>query len=155
MYPARLTSELATYASVSTKGWWSLTTASQLWLSGYPVLRLQVTLLRWCTRVHIFTNQYTTMDPLPSSYENAIHSTHAYLAHFRVSTLTCLWTVQATQKSITVDTAIRHLPPCTRQVPRQPSSGSLARVSATTWLTTRSEERRVGKECRSRWSPYH
>ena len=26
-----------------------------------------------------------------------------------------------------------------------------------TWdiITTRSEERRVGKECRSRWSPYH
>ena len=23
------------------------------------------------------------------------------------------------------------------------------------WQTTRSEERRVGKECRSRWSPYH
>src|SRR2546429_2971726 len=23
------------------------------------------------------------------------------------------------------------------------------------WLFTRSEERRVGKECRSRWSPYH
>ena len=23
------------------------------------------------------------------------------------------------------------------------------------WLTMRSEERRVGKECRSRWSPYH
>src|SRR3989475_7400449 len=23
------------------------------------------------------------------------------------------------------------------------------------WLDTRSEERRVGKECRSRWSPYH
>ena len=23
------------------------------------------------------------------------------------------------------------------------------------WLNTRSEERRVGKECRSRWSPYH
>ena len=22
-------------------------------------------------------------------------------------------------------------------------------------LSTRSEERRVGKECRSRWSPYH
>ena len=26
------------------------------------------------------------MDPLPSPYENAIHSTHAYLASFRVST---------------------------------------------------------------------
>src|ERR1035438_1176005 len=24
-----------------------------------------------------------------------------------------------------------------------------------TWTTHRSEERRVGKECRSRWSPYH
>ena len=24
-----------------------------------------------------------------------------------------------------------------------------------TQITTRSEERRVGKECRSRWSPYH
>src|SRR2546427_10341152 len=23
------------------------------------------------------------------------------------------------------------------------------------WVDTRSEERRVGKECRSRWSPYH
>src|SRR5574337_1883669 len=23
------------------------------------------------------------------------------------------------------------------------------------WLQARSEERRVGKECRSRWSPYH
>ena len=23
------------------------------------------------------------------------------------------------------------------------------------WVTQRSEERRVGKECRSRWSPYH
>src|SRR3712207_7796114 len=23
------------------------------------------------------------------------------------------------------------------------------------WAKTRSEERRVGKECRSRWSPYH
>src|ERR1051326_1173158 len=24
-----------------------------------------------------------------------------------------------------------------------------------TWLPDRSEERRVGKECRSRWAPYH
>ena len=23
------------------------------------------------------------------------------------------------------------------------------------WIFSRSEERRVGKECRSRWSPYH
>ena len=31
------------------------------------------------------------------------------------------------------------------------------RLPAAAWaiMTTRSEERRVGKECRSRWSPYH
>ena len=28
-------------------------------------------------------------------------------------------------------------------------------LSAIICLGTRSEERRVGKECRSRWSPYH
>ena len=28
-------------------------------------------------------------------------------------------------------------------------------ISAKEARTTRSEERRVGKECRSRWSPYH
>ena len=26
---------------------------------------------------------------------------------------------------------------------------------ASTWSEVRSEERRVGRECRSRWSPYH
>ena len=29
------------------------------------------------------------------------------------------------------------------------------RYAAEHQVTTRSEERRVGKECRSRWSPYH
>ena len=29
------------------------------------------------------------------------------------------------------------------------------RVFFIMWLEIRSEERRVGKECRSRWSPYH
>ena len=28
-------------------------------------------------------------------------------------------------------------------------------VGLTANMTVRSEERRVGKECRSRWSPYH
>jgi len=31
----------------------------------------------------------------------------------------------------------------------------LGAASALTLLFFRSEERRVGKECRSRWSPYH
>src|SRR2546421_802320 len=31
----------------------------------------------------------------------------------------------------------------------------LARMLSMGWRVARSEERRVGKECRSRWSPYH
>ena len=31
----------------------------------------------------------------------------------------------------------------------------LASASVGTFFSARSEERRVGKECRSRWSPYH
>ena len=37
------------------------------------------------------------------------------------------------------------------------STNSFAKISGLDWpeLSSRSEERRVGKECRSRWSPYH
>ena len=31
----------------------------------------------------------------------------------------------------------------------------LGNLISDTWNDDRSEERRVGKECRSRWSPYH
>ena len=34
-------------------------------------------------------------------------------------------------------------------------SGSGKSVSSLSLMRLRSEERRVGKECRSRWSPYH
>ena len=34
-------------------------------------------------------------------------------------------------------------------------AGLLAELLKYYNVTTRSEERRVGKECRSRWSPYH
>ena len=33
--------------------------------------------------------------------------------------------------------------------------GRVRRIHQEDLCTTRSEERRVGKECRSRWSPYH
>ena len=43
--------------------------------------------------------------------------------------------------------------------PEPVATGELARVYAALLAraggTQRSEERRVGKECRSRWSPYH
>ena len=31
----------------------------------------------------------------------------------------------------------------------------LSLIAKESWKSGRSEERRVGKECRSRWSPYH
>ena len=95
MYSARLTSELATYASVSTRGVVEFNyskLALTLWLS----YTMTTSNSLWWESAHESTYspyQYTTMDPLPSSYRNAIHSTHAYIAHFRVSTFTCLWTV--------------------------------------------------------------
>src|SRR6266496_3086658 len=37
----------------------------------------------------------------------------------------------------------------------RPTPTACARPPSATRTATRSEERRVGKECRSRWSPYH
>ena len=34
-------------------------------------------------------------------------------------------------------------------------AGTKSSLAYMYWKETRSEERRVGKECRSRWSPYH
>jgi len=36
-----------------------------------------------------------------------------------------------------------------------PIDGRTLRIGGVGGVMTRSEERRVGKECRSRWSPYH
>src|SRR5215469_3454886 len=49
--------------------------------------------------------------------------------------------------------------PISRQHPRRPRAAprpsALPASSGGSLPATRSEERRVGKECRSRWSPYH
>src|SRR5256886_9110554 len=42
-----------------------------------------------------------------------------------------------------------------RDQERRASCALSAHVGATAMKSKRSEERRVGKECRSRWSPYH
>ena len=41
------------------------------------------------------------------------------------------------------------------EVDESPSSVVTMTFGPVDEFTTRSEERRVGKECRSRWSPYH
>src|SRR5690606_40191269 len=48
-------------------------------------------------------------------------------------------------------------PPSSTPPPSSPGSppANTPPTSAPSSSTTRSEERRVGKECRSRWSPYH
>ena len=50
------------------------------------------------------------------------------------------------QTDITTGKQIRHL---------RTQSGMTQEELAGELNVTRSEERRVGKECRSRWSPYH
>src|SRR6266446_1670279 len=52
--------------------------------------------------------------------------------------------------SITMRRAVSSMPMAVLST----STASVARTSGDT-LRSRSEERRVGKECRSRWSPYH
>ena len=41
------------------------------------------------------------------------------------------------------------------RINKGPKRGKDRRISLEVSLEERSEERRVGKECRSRWSPYH
>src|SRR6266436_8471535 len=41
------------------------------------------------------------------------------------------------------------------EVPGQVEGGDVLRIGRSLFAKFRSEERRVGKECRSRWSPYH
>src|SRR4029434_11331296 len=48
------------------------------------------------------------------------------------------------------------LPICSRDIPKTHThTRTHTQTHAHTHTHTRSEERRVGKECRSRWSPYH
>ena len=42
-----------------------------------------------------------------------------------------------------------------KEMYRQPASFQAVNDTLEDIFKTRSEERRVGKECRSRWSPYH
>src|SRR2546421_6594897 len=44
---------------------------------------------------------------------------------------------------------------CIALTSASPSATPLSRTCSATCSVMRSEERRVGKECRSRWSPYH
>src|SRR5690349_25033456 len=44
--------------------------------------------------------------------------------------------------------------PMTAAYPSPSTTGTSGPLTSS-WTPSRSEERRVGKECRSRWSPYH
>src|SRR3712207_9587795 len=56
------------------------------------------------------------------------------------------------QKIEALRKALKQIP----SVDRVTSSGAVPGEEVATFLSNhRSEERRVGKECRSRWSPYH
>src|SRR5258708_20795548 len=63
------------------------------------------------------------------------------------------WTFQATPAPVLFHTTLPIEPPATLNLASIPKPTH----DAAWWeaRTKRSEERRVGKECRSRWSPYH
>src|SRR2546428_13869652 len=44
---------------------------------------------------------------------------------------------------------------CDTIIPKDEKSGGAVEAGAPEFIDLRSEERRVGEECRSRWSPYH
>src|SRR5258706_10001827 len=76
---------------------------------------------------------------LPISILQALKTLKGFLTHLRINLR---------------QTFTRHVfPPCTRtSTTRKPEP---RHVLAGETIKVRSEERRVGKECRSRWSPYH
>ena len=86
---------------------------------------------------------------------NTIHRTHTHTLGLCGNAGRSL--SSTTQLSLTVDTAIRivwhsaEVAHFTHKI-RGTSVSSTTRGTSS---TRRSEERRVGKECRSRWSPYH
>src|SRR3712207_8267998 len=67
--------------------------------------------------------------------------------------------------ALPISTSVRTATPSCSSLPRQPTAylsllhmmcnKNHARFGGTGTGVSRSEERRVGKECRSRWSPYH
>ena len=69
------------------------------------------------------------------------HCPGAIVLFDNMASLESLW-------SLLLDAATRHTP--SLEPERMPHSGTQVYE-----LLMRSEERRVGKECRSRWSPYH
>src|SRR5690349_25178374 len=83
----------------------------------------------------------------PSPYFGLSSASSASIGAFTLSSYTCLWSCQyafelsASRPSKNSSASAGH-----------PLNGIRRRGPGT---PARSEERRVGKECRSRWSPYH
>ena len=71
--------------------------------------------------------------------------------------------VKGNGKGKAAPVAVSHKPQVTQRTQRGPTMATATRVAVLhkpqvtqrTQRGPRSEERRVGKECRSRWSPYH
>ena len=76
-------------------------------------------------------------------------ATHPLLTGEAVNRFDLLYEEKKLRKFITMDTIMR--PPSFKDTHPWYEEVSCAPIIA----RTRSEERRVGKECRSRWSPYH
>ena len=84
---------------------------------------------------------------------------HQYLqmtTHKRSATSSVNSTIQmALLKVIKLEHKFKHLVEIEEVVANEGKYGVISAAKSDFVLKLRSEERRVGKECRSRWSPYH
>ena len=70
-------------------------------------------------------------------------------------TVTTITDAELAPKDYASDQEVRWCPGCGDYAILKAVQKALAELGARRERTVRSEERRVGKECRSRWSPYH
>src|SRR5476649_2438336 len=75
-------------------------------------------------------------------------------ANFEKSTLTEIVEARASVGQVKIDPSQAPTDPAQLQKYEQ-AQGALGNALSRLLVVSRSEERRVGKECRSRWSPYH
>ena len=93
------------------------------------------------------------MDALPSALRDRGHEVSVALPFYRE--IRENHTLKKTDTGITVDVQLGDRTHVARYVEGRSASGVQLFFICCDEFFDRSEERRVGKECRSRWSPYH
>ena len=113
-----------------------------------------------CLPVSVSTEPVYSDDQFANSYSNPYKLTHQWLQYNVTNQsmlgIKVLWIQIHIKTLITLSVPTKHsFLTCVTTSIRAAKFTLRASAIKTACLHTRSEERRVGKECRSRWSPYH